>query len=146
MDGKSGQEAWELLKNKIHESVDKHVPMRRPRNHNSPAWLSQNILRAIRRKKRLWTKAKSGECVEEYRKEEKSVRNMKDPANTVLYEGNRVLATCCHFWTRSRRRRTTARWRTSSSWTLLRHLTRYQSRGSFGRFVPMALEASCTAG
>ena len=50
--------------------------MRRPRNHNRPAWLSQNILRAIRRKKRLWTKAKSGECVEEYRKEEKSVRNM----------------------------------------------------------------------
>ena len=50
--------------------------MRRPRNHNRPAWLSQNILRAIRRKKRLWTKAKSGECVEEYRKEEKSIRNM----------------------------------------------------------------------
>ena len=76
MVGKSGQQAWELLKNKIQEAVDKHVPARRTRNQNRPAWLSQDILGAIRRKKRLWKKAKVGDSVEEYKKEEKRVRNM----------------------------------------------------------------------
>ena len=76
MGGKSGQEAWDLLKEKIHAAVEKHVPPRRPRNQNRPAWLSQNILRAIRRKKSLWVRAKNGEGVEEYRQEEKKVRNM----------------------------------------------------------------------
>ena len=65
IEGRTGQEAWDLLKKKIHLAVDKYVPDRRPRNQNHPTWLSQNILRAIRRKKRLWTKAKNGECVEE---------------------------------------------------------------------------------
>ena len=76
LEGKSGQEAWDMLKKRMQEAVDKYVPPRRPRNQNRPAWLSQNILRAIRRKKRLWTKAKKGEGVEEYRKEKKNVRNM----------------------------------------------------------------------
>ena len=36
---------------------------------------ASEILRDIRRKKRLWAKAKSGEGVEEYKKVEKEVRN-----------------------------------------------------------------------
>ena len=76
LERKSGQEAWDLLKKMIQAAVDKHVPPRRPRNQNRPAWLTQQILRAIRKKKRLWARAKNGEGFEEYRKEEKSVRNM----------------------------------------------------------------------
>ena len=39
---------------------------------------------AIRRKKRLWKKAKVGDSVEEYKKEEKRVRNMIRKAKKIL--------------------------------------------------------------
>ena len=51
------------------------MPPRRKRNQNRPTWLSNEILRDIRRKKRLWAKAKNGEGAEEYKKVEKEVRN-----------------------------------------------------------------------
>ena len=55
--------------------VDKYVPPRRKRNQNRPTWLSNEILKDIRRKRRLWAQAKSGEGAEEYKKVEKEVRN-----------------------------------------------------------------------
>ena len=76
LDNKNVEEAWTVFTNKIHKAVDKHVPVRRKRNQNRPAWLSTEILRAIRRKKRLWTRAKVGEQVEEYNKVEKDVKKM----------------------------------------------------------------------
>jgi hypothetical protein len=45
--------AWAAVREKVAELVERHVPNRRLRNQNRPAWLSQEILRAIRRKKRL---------------------------------------------------------------------------------------------
>ncbi len=44
--------AWAAVRNKVTELVEHHVPNRRLRNQNRPAWLSQEILRAIRRKKK----------------------------------------------------------------------------------------------
>jgi Reverse transcriptase (RNA-dependent DNA polymerase) len=60
----------------MHELVAKHVPDRRRRNHNRPPWLNRDILRAIRRKKRLWRAAKQGQQVDEYKAAEKQVKNM----------------------------------------------------------------------
>ena len=76
LDGKEVEEAWTAFTGRIQQAVGKHVPVRRKRNQNRPAWLSTDILRAIRKKKRLWTKAKSGEQVDEYNKVEKDVRRM----------------------------------------------------------------------
>ena len=53
LNGKDGNAAWSVLKEKILKTVEKFVPKRRRRNFNKPAWLSSEILRAIRRKKRL---------------------------------------------------------------------------------------------
>ena len=71
LQNKSGSEAWDTFRDLLNSTVDKHVPERRKRNQNRPAWLTKEILCAIRRKKRLWTKAKHGENREEYEKEEK---------------------------------------------------------------------------
>jgi len=70
------EEAWRILKRKIQDLIDKYVPVRRRRNRARPSWLSQGILRAVRKKKRLWKKAKSGEGVAEYKQAEKELRNM----------------------------------------------------------------------
>ena len=75
MDGKPPCETWDILRDRVQAAVNKYVPARRKRNHNRPAWLSNEIPREIRRKKRLWTKAKSGEGLEEYKRVEKDVRN-----------------------------------------------------------------------
>jgi hypothetical protein len=63
--------AWAAVRNKVTELVEQHVPNRRLRNQNRPAWLSQEILRAIRRKKRLWKLCKGMQPTEEYRAAEK---------------------------------------------------------------------------
>ena len=76
LDGKSGSEAWTSLRDHLNGVVNENVPLRRRRNQNRPAWLTKEILCAIRRKKRLWTKARQGENRDEYMKEEKKVRRM----------------------------------------------------------------------
>ena len=65
-----------ILKQEINKAVEEHVPKYRTRNNNKPAWLNRDILREIRRKKRLWQKAKAGVEVDRYKEVEKKVRNM----------------------------------------------------------------------
>ena len=50
--------AWQLVKDKVDELTRKYVPLRRRRNQNRPIWMTQEILRAIRKKKRLWKQDK----------------------------------------------------------------------------------------
>ena len=76
LEARTTEEAWAYLKSEVLEAVRIHVPMKKRRNQNRPPWLSGAILRAIRRKKRLWARAKRGEAVEEYREEERRVRNL----------------------------------------------------------------------
>jgi hypothetical protein len=60
----------------VHGLVEQYVPARRLRNHDRPPWLNRDILRAIRKKKRLWRQAKQGQKVNEYKMVEKQVKNM----------------------------------------------------------------------
>jgi hypothetical protein len=76
LDSLSADQAWSKLRDRIHGLVDKYVPERRRTNHNKPPWLSRDILRAIRRKKRLWRQDKQGQNVQEYKNTEKSMKNM----------------------------------------------------------------------
>ena len=76
LSGKSADEAWNMFSSRIQKTVEDFVPKRRRRNHNRPAWMSQEIMREVRRKKKLWAKAKIGEQKEEYEKLEKKVKNM----------------------------------------------------------------------
>ncbi len=61
---------------KVTGLVGQHVPERRRRNQNRPAWLSQEIMRAIRRKKRLWRTCRDRIPTDEYKEAEKKVRNL----------------------------------------------------------------------
>ena len=68
--------AWQLVKNKVVELTRKYVPLRRRRNHNKPAWMTQEILRAIRKKKRLWKRDKHKVDKAKYSEQEKKTRNL----------------------------------------------------------------------
>ena len=60
----------------MEDIIKKFVPERRRRNQNRPPWLSQDILRAIRKKKRLWQRYKHKQDQEEYVAQEKLTRNL----------------------------------------------------------------------
>jgi hypothetical protein len=74
--GTSAAAAWVKLKDRIANLVETHVPKRRPRNKNRPPWLSQDILREIRRRKRMWTRDKEKANKDEYKAQDKKTRNM----------------------------------------------------------------------
>ena len=74
--GTGAEEAWAILQEKVRATIAENVPVFRRRNADQPAWLSQNILREVRRKKRMWHKAKAGVDVDKYKEVEKKVRNM----------------------------------------------------------------------
>jgi hypothetical protein len=60
MVGVTVEEAWKVFKDKVEGRVKKFVPPRRLRNNNRLQWLTQAILREIRRKSTLWKSLKMG--------------------------------------------------------------------------------------
>ena len=54
LEGKNGLERWEIVKNIIQEETDKCVPKKARRIGSKPLWMNKNILRHIRKKRRLW--------------------------------------------------------------------------------------------
>jgi hypothetical protein len=73
---KGAEEAWNILKERVTGLVSHYVPERRRRNQNRPAGLSQKIIRAIRRKKRLWRTCRDRIPTDEYKDAEKKVQNL----------------------------------------------------------------------
>jgi hypothetical protein len=76
LDGKTTDRAWRELTETVAKLVAEHVPQRRKRNHNKPAWMTREILRAVRKKKRMWRAVRNNRITEEYKKVEKDVKNM----------------------------------------------------------------------
>ena len=54
LDGKTGLERWDIVKRVIQEQTDLCVPKKMRRVGTKPLWMSKNILRLIRKKRRLW--------------------------------------------------------------------------------------------
>lgn len=69
-------DAWTIFRDNITEVVNDFVPDRRRRNQNRPAWMTQGLLREIRKKNRMWKALKGGQITEDYKKVERSVKNM----------------------------------------------------------------------
>jgi hypothetical protein len=60
----------------INETVDKHVPLKPRGRPGRPPWMTREILRAVRKKRRMWKKENSRKVSEEYKQVEKQVRNL----------------------------------------------------------------------
>jgi hypothetical protein len=74
--GTSAEAAWSKLRDKVECIVKSCVPERRMRNKNRPPWLTQEILREIRRRKRMWKRDKDKADKDEYREQDKKTRNL----------------------------------------------------------------------
>ena len=76
---KNTLETWDSIKAHIHEVEGKCVPRKRRRIASRPLWMQQNVLRTIRKKRRLWSTYQQSREYEEYlayKKVEKEVRQV----------------------------------------------------------------------
>jgi hypothetical protein len=75
--GAETAEAWSKFRSKIEEVVRDCVPLKKPRSANRPPWMTTEILRAVRWKKRLWKRDKHKADKTEYKEQEKKTENRK---------------------------------------------------------------------
>lgn len=84
LEHKNAEESWQLFTHTIDNLTEKFVPTKLRRNQNKPIWMTQNVMRVIRKKKRLfkhYSSTKEYRDYLEYKKAEnqvkKTVRNAK---------------------------------------------------------------------
>jgi Reverse transcriptase (RNA-dependent DNA polymerase)/Endonuclease-reverse transcriptase len=75
LDGLETDEAWTFFRDKLDMVVDRNVPVKPRGSAGKPPWLSRDILREVRRKRRIWCKTRNKDSPE-YKAVEKKVRNM----------------------------------------------------------------------
>jgi hypothetical protein len=71
-------EDWLEFKTVMLKMAEEFIPAAKSRSKNRPKWLTSEIIRLLRKKKRLWKLAKNyntGEHVENYKRVEKEVKN-----------------------------------------------------------------------
>ena len=54
LEGMTGLTCWDFLKSKINDETDRCVPKKLRRVSSRPLWMNKNIMRLIRKKKRIW--------------------------------------------------------------------------------------------
>ena len=78
------EQKWKKFKEVIDQVQHEHVPLKKRRAQNRPLWMNHNIIRTIRRKRRLWKTYSKSKDHDEYvayksveKAVQKSVRNAK---------------------------------------------------------------------
>ena len=77
LDNLNTLESWEFLKTEILKAEENCVPKKRRRTNSRPLWMQQNIIRTIRKKRRLWATYKRTNDYEEYLAYKKVERETK---------------------------------------------------------------------
>ena len=54
LDELSTERSWELFKDQVYKVMESSIPKKKRRISNRPLWMNQNIMRVIRKKRRLW--------------------------------------------------------------------------------------------
>ena len=50
----NAEDSWTLFKNIVSSTVDACIPKKKRRNNSKPLWMQRNVMRIIRKKRRLW--------------------------------------------------------------------------------------------
>ena len=64
LDGKGAIDSWDLVKAVIEQETEKCIPKKRRRTASRPLWMTRNIMRLIRKKRRVWREMWRIRCVE----------------------------------------------------------------------------------
>ena len=84
---KTTTDSWEFFKTKLLAAQYSCVPTKKRRVSNRPIWMKPNVLRIIRKKKRLWREYKTTKefaQFEAYKKVEKQVKDSVRRAREIL--------------------------------------------------------------
>ncbi len=76
LQGRSAEEMWTIFRSEVEEIVKKHVPDRKIPKGGRAAWMNRDLMAAVRRKKRLWRRAKGGGSMEDYKEADRHVKKM----------------------------------------------------------------------
>ena len=83
-DNQGTQECWDRFSNILNRAVEDNVPTKPARKRGKPLWMQRNIMRIIRRKRRLWSHYKDTKDHQDYQAYKqaeagvkKAVRNAK---------------------------------------------------------------------
>ena len=74
--GQRPSKMWKTFKSRVHAAVKKHVPKKKILKSGRPPWMTRELLAAVRKKHRMWQDTKRGADVEEYKREDKRVKNL----------------------------------------------------------------------
>ncbi len=89
---KSAEEMWTTFRARVGDLVSKNVPVRVMHKRQRPIWMTNEILQAVKKKKRLWKAAKRSASYEQYKEMElkvkKLIRNAKRSFEKRLASGN----------------------------------------------------------
>ena len=66
LDSLNTLQSWDSIKGSIQEAENKSVPLKRRRISTRPLWMQQNVMRVIRKKRRLWETYRRSKDYEEY--------------------------------------------------------------------------------
>ena len=58
LEGKAVNEMWICIRDRIHEAIHEHTPMKKIKRRNEPPWMNSKMKKSIRDKRRAWTKWK----------------------------------------------------------------------------------------
>jgi len=73
---KQPSQMWKTLKTRVHAVVKKHVPKKKILKSGRPPWMTREVLAAVRKKHRMWKETKNGASMEDYKAEDKRVKNL----------------------------------------------------------------------
>ena len=78
LDGRGAAESWTIFKERLEYAIKESIPLKRRRSINKPLWMRQNVLRTIRKKRRLWDHYKATGALNDLLKYKKQVSDTKN--------------------------------------------------------------------
>jgi Endonuclease-reverse transcriptase len=66
LDVMSASEGWNYLCKKVEKLIEEHVPTKPRGSQGRPPWMTRNILREVRKKRRMWAKEKGNNVSQAY--------------------------------------------------------------------------------
>ena len=84
LEGKAGIESWDFIKQKTDEETDKCVPKKLRRVSSRPLWMTRNVMRLIRKKKRVWKWYSSSEYSRRDYEEYQAYKKVQDEVRKAV--------------------------------------------------------------
>ena len=94
MRGKSVNENWILVSERIKNLMSEHIPMKKRRRFDEPRWMDNEVKKIIRKKKEAWKKMKETNRAADKEEYKKAVKEVKKKIKNKKNSLERKVMTC----------------------------------------------------